>query len=1041
MELILRLTHFFRSFDWKSACGLVFVLAPAGALAADEPSHGYSPIEGFSRMPYLQLPTTESIRILWRTTAAMKPSVRYGTKLDSLEFECSGDAIVERRMLKDVWPLAGPPPKSDLLPLFNAPDGTSQFEASISGLQPATRYFYAVYDGDKRLTPEDESYHFETHPPKDTKDEVLFWLAGDSGTGERRQKEVYQAMVEYVEYNNLKLDFYTHVGDMAYDNGKDAEFQERFFEMYDPTLRNVACWPALGNHEGKTSKGEFEMGPYFDCYICPTDGEAGGEPSGTEAYYAFDYANIHFIVLDSFDLDRKPTGAMAKWLRADLEKASADWLVAFWHHPPYTMGTHDSNKEEEHIQMRQHIMPILEAGGVDVCFGGHSHIYERSMLMDGAYETPTNTIDVILDDGDGDPRGDGPYRKSRGITPNNGTVQIVAGHGGQSLGRKGTMPVMKRIMVEHGSVLIQIKENTLIGTMINYKGFERDVFSIVKEGAVAPIRIAQPWERPPYKNPELASHLWRGQALPKDHETRIKRGAQWKYLAGAHPPEGWTRPTFDESGWKIGDAGFGYGDRDDKTELTDMRGKYRTLYLRKEFQLASELDLEELALAVSYDDGFIAYVNGHEIVRANVASGSGPNAEVVFSHEAEDEFEIFRLRRHRKHFVFDAPNLIAIEAHNRSLASDDFSIDPFVVFLTMPQDKIQKLPNDYEYVTAIDAEWHYLAGEDAPDGWAREDFDHSQWKVGEIGFGYGDDDDVTILDDMKDNYQRAYFRTTFKIEDKDDFERLGLALRFDDAFIAYINGREALRVGIEFGRGAKAKKIAKHDAAAKRNVFDYFSLDHMKNHLNVGGPNTIAIEGHNDDLGSSDFSSDPVLIINRDIASDMPKKYAEVIPQNAEWEYLAKKDAKPGEGWKKAGFKADGWAAGKAGFGYGNRAEPGTELGDMHENYRIVYARKVFEMKKGDSRSKFGLAIRYDEGFVAYLNGKEIVRRNVNVDKDGKITSENRGEIDSNFSFYPASAIKELLVDGENVLALEGYNREVGSSDFILDPFLIRKEN
>ena len=51
--------------------------------------------------------------------------------------------------------------------------------------------------------------------------------------------------------------------------------------------------------------------------------------------------------------------------------------------------------------MREQIMPILESHGVDLVLTGHSHIYERSMLMDGAYSTPTTVANVILDDGDG----------------------------------------------------------------------------------------------------------------------------------------------------------------------------------------------------------------------------------------------------------------------------------------------------------------------------------------------------------------------------------------------------------------------------------------------------------------------------------------------------------------------------------------------------------------------------------------------------------------------------------------------------------------
>ena len=65
--------------------------------------------------------------------------------------------------------------------------------------------------------------------------------------------------------------------------------------------------------------------------------------------------------------------------------ATRDWIVAYWHHPPYSKGTHDSDLEIELIEMRTHVLPVLEDHGVAVVFGGHSHSYERSYLIDGHY--------------------------------------------------------------------------------------------------------------------------------------------------------------------------------------------------------------------------------------------------------------------------------------------------------------------------------------------------------------------------------------------------------------------------------------------------------------------------------------------------------------------------------------------------------------------------------------------------------------------------------------------------------------------------------
>jgi len=290
----------------------------------------------------------------------------------------------------------------------------------------------------------------------------------------------------------------------------------------------------MGNHEGHTSRGISGFGPYYDAYVVPTRAEVGGVPSGTEAYYSFDIDEVHFICLDSHDLDRSPDAAMAQWLRADLDQTKAKWMIAFWHHPPYTKGSHNSDRESQLIEMRENFMPILESGGVDLTLTGHSHIYERSMLMDGAYATPTTAEGVILDDGDGRIGGDGAYRKSKGLRPHEGSVSIVAGHGGTGLSREGTMPVMREIILENGSVLLDVVGDTLTGTMLNKHGKVRDVFSIVKQGRVRPKPIRDPWQ--PLADLSLLTEL----RLNFDQATP------------GTIPQGWMVVSGDQSGLMVG---------------------------------------------------------------------------------------------------------------------------------------------------------------------------------------------------------------------------------------------------------------------------------------------------------------------------------------------------------------------------------------------------------------------------------------------------------------------------------------------------------
>ena len=629
----------------------------------------------FSRSPYLQLATDSSIHIVWRTKVKINPIIRYGKNMDDLNEKIGSEFILERRTVDE-----SDKSINDASSLFDAPEGTRQFEAKISNLDSNSTYYYSVFDGEKRLTPKDSSYYFKTHPQLSTKSPLYFWVVGDSGTGGENQAKVHTAMRKYNQVKNLELDMYIHVGDMAYTSGTDGEFSERFFKMYEPTLRNTVCWAAMGNHEGKTSKGENGIGPYYDAYICPKAAEAGGLPSGKEAYYSFDYGKVHFIVLDSHDLDRRPTGAMAQWLKADLEKTKAEWLIAYFHHPPYTKGSHDSDKEEQLIEMREHIMPLLESGGVDIVFTGHSHIYERSMLINGAYATPTVSEGVILDDRDGNPNGDGPYIKSAGLVPHNGTIQVVAGHGGTKVSRKGTMPIMRSIFVENGSVLVSISDNVLTSTMLNLDGLIRDTFVIKKEGTVIHSPIEDPWNPVTGQKPIKKKSISGGMKVPPVAKMIIEKNSQWAYfLDGKAPPENWNTLAFNHSSWKKGESGFGFGDNDDRTVLDSMKNKYTTLYLRRSFALPEGVDYKKIGLVVSYDDAFIAYINGKEILRVGIESGSGKKAHNISSHEAKNTFEYFPFDTNAIKALEGGVNMLAIEGHNHEKKSSDFTIHPTLI--------------------------------------------------------------------------------------------------------------------------------------------------------------------------------------------------------------------------------------------------------------------------------------------------------------------------------------------------------------------------
>ena len=173
---------------------------------------------------------------------------------------------------------------------------------------------------------------------------------------------------------------------------------------------------------------------------------------------------------------------MAQWLIGDLKAANQDWCVVYAHYPPYTKGSHDSDDENELIEVRANLVPILEEGGVDLMLAGHSHSYERSYLLDGHYGLSSTFIPSMkLDSGDGREDGSGVYRKaSRTSAPHEGTVYVVAGSAGGRSGGDFNHPAMFRSQSELGSLVVDVIGNRMDVRFLNVAGVVFDYFTIIK---------------------------------------------------------------------------------------------------------------------------------------------------------------------------------------------------------------------------------------------------------------------------------------------------------------------------------------------------------------------------------------------------------------------------------------------------------------------------------------------------------------------------------------------------------------------------------
>ena len=416
---------------------------------------GSIPYPTVTRGAYLQKVTPNSITVRWRTDLPSNSKVQYGTTL-SYSNSISDTTLV------------------------------TEHELNITGLSPSTQYFYSIGTIDSTLQG-DIKNNFYTSPLPGTITPVRIWATGDFGNGSSLQTSVKNAFVNYTGTTPVNL--WLWLGDNAYTTGTDAEYQAYVFSKYPDQLKSIPLYPSPGNHDyanlgyhnATTLTTNF---PYFANFTTPTLAEAGGVASNTEKYYSYDYANIHFISLDSYGSLNTSTSPMYTWLNSDLQANTKRWTVVYFHHPPYTMGTHNSDTEVELIAMRNNIIPLLESYHVDLVLNGHSHVNERSFLIKGHYglaNTFNSSMKVSNDTT--------VFTKS---SPFDGTIYAVCGTSGQSPGAFQTgypMPCMYfHNNTNNCSLVIDVNGDNLSCKYLASTGTIVDQFSITKTGA----RITSP---------------------------------------------------------------------------------------------------------------------------------------------------------------------------------------------------------------------------------------------------------------------------------------------------------------------------------------------------------------------------------------------------------------------------------------------------------------------------------------------------------------------------------------------------------------------
>ena len=145
-----------------------------------------------------------------------------------------------------------------------------------------------------------------------------------------------------------------------------------------------------------------------------------------------------------------------------------------------------------------------------------------------------------------------------------------------------------------------------------------------------------------------------------------------------------------------------------------------------------------------------------------------------------------------------------------------------------------------------------------------------------------------------------------------------------------------------------------------------------------------------------------------------------LVPAASTWNYWYSESA-PGENWRLPSFDAGSWDEGTSGIGFGSITLV-TQLNRLAVNRRIFFARHSFDISDPAAARSLWLRIDYNDGFIAYINGMEVARRGLG-DPGYVVPSSSYARYHRGGLAEDVLLCRESLLEGENILAIEVYNR------------------
>ena len=542
---------------------------------------------------------------------------------------------------------------------------------------------------------------------------------------------------------------------------------------------------------------------------------------------------------------------------------------------------------------------------------------------------------------------------------------------------------------------------------------------------------------------------------PFEDEILINIGEEWEYFKGTvAPPSDWREIDFDASRWERGPTGIGYGDDDDATVLEDMRMSddnpgYLSVFMRKRFTVQDPESMNQIVLRAMYDDGFVAYLNGKEIGRANM-EGRFPRFNAKTSGDVDEYPERFEeTAGSASDLLVPGMNVLAIQLHNTELTSSDASMIPQLVDRRPLTDEV------FQRIKGIDELQQLLHVRGA---FARNQLQTVLAEFWENHFTTDFDKVAEHFEDLRDSNEE-------RMIDDDQAEQEAAQVEYTEYQFFHDNALGNFGDLLLYSATSPSQliyldnvlnKVGEPNENYAREILELFAFG-VDNRYSQDDIEELAKCFTGWQVRKVRHDSEPQYPMSArqpPTISSVGSVESVLLDVGPGWKYFKGREEpspvsrRASTQWTEVGFDDSSWINGATSIGYGD-SDDATVLRDMRrqgdtDGYTSVYLRRKFTLDAPSAEGLF-LAMDYDDGYVAYINGVEVAR-SANMERRGTPPTFNRTassahEWDLGTEYVNLSEVQPLLKSSPevNVLAIQVHNVERTSSDLSAHPRLVER--